>query len=117
MPSILHRTSPMECEDLRGTMLDAAAELIPCPSNLKDHLRTCVSCSDQFERLRRTMLLLDDGVRGFLLNSDAAHELIAAVKALAHNRKYVTQKASVRVTFPRAGTRSPLVDMRSKNSR
>lgn len=50
----------MECEDFHGTMLDAAAELIPCPSNLKDHLRTCVSCSDQFERLRRTMLLLDE---------------------------------------------------------
>jgi hypothetical protein len=41
-------------------MLDAAAELIPCPSNLKDHLRTCGSCSDEFERLRRTMLLLDE---------------------------------------------------------
>jgi hypothetical protein len=45
----------MECEHLRGTMLDAAAEQIARSPGFERHLRTCLRCSEQFDDLCTTM--------------------------------------------------------------
>ena len=50
----------MECDRLHGTMLDAAARMIPRPPDFQAHLRDCDKCSLEFEALRRTMDLLDE---------------------------------------------------------
>ena len=49
-----------ECEHLRGTMLDAAAGLVPRSAEFECHLRTCFQCFERFDELRRTMELLDE---------------------------------------------------------
>ena len=46
----------MECEHLRGTMLDAAAEQIARSPGFERHLR----CSEQFDDLCKTVQLLDE---------------------------------------------------------
>ena len=50
----------MKCDHLRGTMLDAAAKLIPGPPEFLRHLGICVKCSSEFDELRKTIDLLDD---------------------------------------------------------
>ena len=45
----------MECDHLCGTMLDAAAKLIPTPVELQNQLRFCVKCFAEFESLCRTL--------------------------------------------------------------
>lgn len=49
-----------ECEHFSGTMLDAAAGLVPPSPEFESHLRTCVTCYEQFHELRGTMELLDE---------------------------------------------------------
>jgi hypothetical protein len=41
-------------------MLDAAAGLVPPSPEFEAHLRTCVTCYEQFHELRGTMELLDE---------------------------------------------------------
>jgi len=49
----------MECRNLLGTMLDAAAGLIPRSPEFERHLQTCRKCSERFDDLSTTMQLLD----------------------------------------------------------
>ncbi len=50
-----------------------------------------LTLSDSDELVRT---VLDAGARGFLLKSDAARDLIAAVEALQHNRTFFTSRVS-----------------------
>lgn len=50
----------IECDHLRGTMLDAAAMLIPSSPEFQRHISECAKCSSEFDALRRTMDLLDE---------------------------------------------------------
>ena len=50
----------MECNQVRGMMLDVVAKLMRTAPELENHLRRCGKCSSEFATLRATMDLLDE---------------------------------------------------------
>jgi hypothetical protein len=50
----------MKCEELRESMPDLAAGLMPMTGELKSHLAGCGSCTAKLQEFRQTMALLDE---------------------------------------------------------
>jgi anti-sigma factor RsiW len=50
----------MECNQVRGMMLDVVVKLMRTAPELENHLGQCVKCSSEFAALRATMDLLDE---------------------------------------------------------
>ncbi len=68
--------------------LDAARQIL----RAEPQTRVLVLTIDESEQVMREVL--NTGARGFLLKSDAARDLVAAVEALEHHRTFFTSKVA-----------------------